>query len=47
MESSEREDEYNRIKVCDFGLSQICKPDNGKAHMEVKMGTRGYIAPEV
>jgi serine/threonine protein kinase len=30
METAEREDEYNKIKVCDFGLSQICS-SNGKA----------------
>ena len=26
MQASEREDEYNRIKICDFGLSQILDP---------------------
>jgi serine/threonine protein kinase len=47
MESSEREDEYNRVKICDFGLSHICDPHNGKAKVEVRCGTQGYIAPEV
>lgn len=47
MESSEREDEYHKIKICDFGLSQICDPNSGKAKVEVKCGTMGYIAPEM
>lgn len=47
MESSIREDEFNRIKICDFGLSQICDPTTGKCKVEVKCGTIGYIAPEI
>jgi serine/threonine protein kinase len=47
MESAEREDEHHKVKICDFGLSQICDPNSGKSLVEVKCGTMGYIAPEV
>lgn len=47
MESSQREDEFNKVKICDFGLSHICDPSSGKALAELKCGTMGYIAPEV
>jgi len=47
MESSEREDEHHKVKICDFGLSQICNSSNRKSLVEVKCGTMGYIAPEV
>ena len=48
IQSSEREDEYASVKICDFGLCHIMdhnRADN-KAYMEVKCGTYGYIAPE-
>jgi serine/threonine protein kinase len=47
MTSSEREDEYNRAKICDFGLSHLMDPTSGKAAVEVKCGTMGYMAPEI
>lgn len=46
METAEREDEFNKVKICDFGLSQITDPSVGKTKLEVKCGTMGYIAPE-
>jgi len=30
MNSAEREDEFNKIKLCDFGLSSIVNPATGK-----------------
>jgi serine/threonine protein kinase len=40
--------EFPIVKLCDFGLSHIIKPDlNGKAMMVERCGTGGYIAPEV
>ena len=40
--------ELPMIKLCDFGLSHIIKPEhNGKALMVEKCGTGGYIAPEI
>lgn len=47
MQSSEREDEYKKAKICDFGLSQVFDPIVGKTKIEVKCGTMGYIAPEI
>jgi serine/threonine protein kinase len=47
MQSSPREDEFNRVKICDFGLSHIIDPATGKAVVEAKCGTLGYIAPEM
>lgn len=47
MESSQREDEYHKVKICDFGLSQICDQYSGKSKLDVKCGTQGYMAPEV
>ena len=37
------------VKICDFGVSQIIKPENGehKALMKDRSGTAGYIAPEI
>lgn len=36
------------VKLCDFGLSHVMKPElNGKAMMVEKCGTGGYIAPEI
>ena len=38
------------MKICDFGVSQIIKPENGKegkALMKDRSGTQGYIAPEI
>ena len=42
MQNTDREDEFNRIKLCDFGLSQL-----GRWLCEAKVGTIGYIAPEM
>lgn len=47
MQSSDREDEFNKVKICDFGLSHIVDPNLGKAYVETKCGTLGYIAPEI
>lgn len=47
MQSSEREDEFNKVKICDFGLSQIIDSSIGKAKVESKCGTIGYMAPEI
>lgn len=36
------------VKLCDFGLSHLMKPEyDGKALMVEKCGTGGYIAPEI
>lgn len=36
------------VKLCDFGLSHVMKPEyGGKALMVEKCGTGGYIAPEI
>ena len=43
----EREDEFNKVKIIDFGLSHIVDPSTGKAQLEAKCGTLGYIAPEI
>ena len=44
----ETSDEYPTVKICDFGLSHIMKPEyNGKGMMLERCGTGGYIAPEV
>lgn len=47
VNSTEREDEYNQVKICDFGLSYPVDPVSGKAQTEVKCGTLGYMAPEI
>ena len=48
MASADRDDEYNTVKICDFGLSQLLNPTTGKsAPLQQKCGTMGYIAPEV
>lgn len=47
LQSTEREDEFDRVKICDFGLSYITDPHQGKVKAEVKCGTIGYIAPDV
>lgn len=46
MNSSEFDDEYPTPKICDFGLCHVLDPQIGKAHMKVRCGTQGYIAPE-
>lgn len=46
MNSSEFDDEYPTPKICDFGLCHVVDPQVGKAHMKVRCGTQGYIAPE-
>jgi len=35
------------VKVCDFGISHLLNPENGKFYMEVKSGTHSYLAPEI
>jgi serine/threonine protein kinase len=47
LQSAEREDEYNKAKICDFGLSQRVDPILQKAYLEAKCGTMGYMAPEI
>lgn len=47
MQTSEREDEFNTVKICDFGLAQIIDPKVGMAQLEAKCGTIGYMAPEI
>lgn len=47
MSKAEREDEFNTVKICDFGLASIIDPKVGKVSLEAKCGTMGYIAPEV
>lgn len=47
MTSSETEEEYDKAKICDFGLSHLMDPSSGKALTEVKCGTMGYMAPEI
>jgi len=46
VQSSDREDEYSTTKICDFGLCHLVDLNIGKAFMQVKCGTYGYIAPE-
>lgn len=47
-QKTERDDEFNQLKICDFGLSHIMDPKlNWKARIEARCGTLGYIAPEV
>ena len=42
---------FPKVKVCDFGISQIVRPDlhdgQRKALMKHKCGSLGYMAPEV
>jgi serine/threonine protein kinase len=47
MISTDREDEYRKAKICDFGLSHLINPASGKAKAEARCGTQGYIAPEM
>ena len=47
LQTSDREDEYNIAKICDFGLSHRIDPNLKKAHIEAKCGTFGYMAPEI
>ena len=35
LSKSEREDEYDKAKICDFGLSHVVNPSTGKATAEV------------
>ena len=37
-------DKYNRVKVCDFGMSQMCSRDNLS---QFYRGTMMYLAPEI
>lgn len=46
LQSSERDDEYSMIKLCDFGLTHILDRKVGKAFMGIRCGTQGYMAPE-
>jgi serine/threonine protein kinase len=40
--------EFPIVKICDFGLSHIIKPElDGKSLMAERCGTGGYIAPEI
>ena len=44
----EWEDDEERIKLIDFGLSIISDPElSGKAVMSNAVGTFGYMAPEI
>jgi len=45
--SNDREDEFSRVKICDFGLSQPLDPITQKASITTKCGTLGYMAPEI
>ncbi|CDW71382.1 calcium-dependent protein kinase 10-like [Stylonychia lemnae] len=46
--NEEEGDDIPIVKLCDFGLSHVIKPElNGKALMIEKCGTHGYIAPEI
>lgn len=55
LQRPSEEDEKNgalpRVKICDFGISQIVRPDlhdgHQKALMKVKSGSLGYMAPEI
>jgi len=48
LQRPEDETEYPIVKLCDFGLSHVLKPElGGKALMVEKCGTGGYIAPEI
>ena len=45
-----QEGELPIVKVCDFGISQVIKPQeygDRKALMLDRSGTAGYIAPEI
>jgi serine/threonine protein kinase len=47
-EDEKQAGEFPIVKLCDFGLSHVIKPEyNGKALMVEKCGTGGYIAPEI
>ena len=35
LQSSDREDEYDKVKICDFGLSQKLNHHTGKAFSAV------------
>jgi|HubBroStandDraft_5_1064220.scaffolds.fasta_scaffold2366866_1 serine/threonine protein kinase len=47
MATSTRDDEYNKAKICDFGLSYLVDPSSRKVRTQVKCGTIGYMAPEI
>jgi serine/threonine protein kinase len=47
MKSVDRDDEYNRLKICDFGLAQKVDPYTHHIKMDVQCGTFGYMAPEI
>lgn len=47
LQSADRDDEFKKVKLCDFGLAHLIDPAIGKAHYEVKAGTPGYMAPEL
>ena len=47
-QDDEEQGELPIVKICDFGLSHVMKPEyHNKALMVEKCGTMGYIAPEV
>lgn len=39
--------DFNQIKLCDFGFSRIIDPTRGKSFMLKKIGSVGYMAPEL
>jgi serine/threonine protein kinase len=44
----ENDDSEPIVKIFDFGLSQLGDPEiDGKAHISGKIGTFGYMAPEI
>jgi len=44
----EDEEEMNEmIKISDFGLSHRIPENENKVHLKYKLGTAGYIAPEI
>ena len=48
LQEAESEEEFDLAKLADFGLSRFRLPEyGGKALMEVKCGTIGYMAPEI
>jgi serine/threonine protein kinase len=47
LNAQEDEERIPLLKICDFGISRLMDPNNGKIFMEVKSGSPSYIAPEV
>ena len=47
MKSPDDDESFNIPKICDFGLAHIVDPCTGLAPMQVKCGTKGYMAPEI